>query len=191
MNNLIAIIPIALAFLLLLASCQRDQRVARAVDAARTESESPGSVSVKDPDRSDIMDLIYRYSHTVDARDVEGFVSLFTEDCRFVAHLAENPITLDSRVKLREYVTGRIKYFADQGIQTRHLQTNTFLTQIKTDLVQGATYITVTGQAKGDAAPRLISTGIYRDQFVRTTDGWRFAVRETFLDAGKLPSVGR
>lgn len=140
-------------------------------------------------DRTEILDLIYRYSHTVDAGDLDGFVSLFVEDCRWIAKLPKETILLDSREKLRGHVARRLQYFVDNGIQTRHLQMNTILTRIGYDRVQGVTYVTLLGQVKGESAPRLISTGIYKDEFVQTEEGWRFAVREATLDQGRLPSV--
>ena len=183
--------PIALAVLLTIAFCQKGEAKGSTADATTRASERAQYTSVSDPDRSEITDLIYRYSYTVDARDLEGFLSLFTEDCRWVANLPEKPIVLESRTKLREYVTTRLKYFTDQGIQTRHLQTNTILTRVNADQVQGVTYIMLLGQVKGEAAPRVISTGIYKDQFVKTEEGWRFAVREATLDQGRLPSVDK
>lgn len=139
--------------------------------------------------RTEILDLIYRYSHTVDAGDLDGFVFLFVEDCRWIAKLPKETILLDSREKLRGHVARRLQYFVDNGIQTRHLQMNTILTRIGYDRVQGVTYVTLLGQVKGESAPRLISTGIYKDEFVQTEEGWRFAVREATLDQGRLPSV--
>jgi 3-phenylpropionate/cinnamic acid dioxygenase small subunit len=170
---------------------QKGEANGSTADATARASERGQYRSVSDPDRSEITDLIYRYSYTVDGRDLEGFVSLFTEDCRWVANLPEKPIVLDSRAKLREHVAGRLKYFADGNIQTRHLQMNTILTRVDADHVQGVTYVTLLGQVKGEVAPRVLSTGIYKDEFVRTEDGWRFAVREATLDQEKLPKVER
>ncbi len=182
-------IPIALAILLTIAFCQKGEAKGSTADATTRASERAQYTSVSDPDRSEITDLIYRYSYAIDARDLEGFVSLFTEDCRWVANLPEKPIVLNSRAKLREYVATRLKYFTDNGIQTRHLQTNTILTRIGYDQVQGVTYLVLLGQLKGESTPRLISTGIYTDEFVKTEDGWKFAVREATIDQGRLPSV--
>lgn len=191
MSKLKLTIPIALTVLLTIAFCQGGEAKSSTPDSTTRASERAQYTSVSDPDRSEITDLIYRYSYTVDARDIESFVSLFTEDCRWVAHLAERTIVLDSRTKLREHVTTRLKYFTDQGIQTRHLQTNTILTRVNADQVQGVTYVTLLGQVKGEAAPRVISTGIYKDEFVKTEEGWRFSIREATLDQGRLPSVDK
>jgi len=142
-------------------------------------------------DRAEILELIYRYSHTIDGKDLEGFVSLFTEDCRWIANLPEKPIVLESRGQLREYVAMRLQYFSDKGIQTRHLQMNIILTPLSYGRVRGTTYLTLLGQVKEESTPRLISTGIYQDEFVRTEEGWRFAIREATLDQGKLPRVDK
>jgi 3-phenylpropionate/cinnamic acid dioxygenase small subunit len=189
MSKLYLTITIALAFLLTIAFGQEGVAKSGTADPTTTAAEKAEYTGVSDPDRSEITDLIYRYSYTADSRDIEGFVSLFINDCRWVANLPENPIVLDSRAKLREYVAKRFKYFADNGIQTRHLQTNTILARINADRTQGVTYVTLLGQVEGEAAPRVISTGIYKDEFIKTEDGWRFAVREATLDQGRLPKV--
>jgi 3-phenylpropionate/cinnamic acid dioxygenase small subunit len=191
MSKLNLTVPIALAVLLTIALFQTGEAKGGTADATTRASERAQYTSVSDPDRSEITDLIYRYSYTIDARDLEGFVSLFTEDCRWVANLPEKPIILNSRTKLREHVATRLKYFTDNGIQTRHLQMNTILTRIGYDQVQGVTYLVLLGQLKGESTPRLISTGIYTDEFVKTEDGWRFAIREATLDQGRLPSVDK
>jgi len=191
MSKLNLTVPIALTVLLTMGFWQKGEAKSGTTDATARASERAQYTSVSDPDRSEITDLIYRYSYTIDARDIEGFLSLFTEDCRWVANLPEKPIVVNSRTKLREYVATRLKYFTDNGIQTRHLQMNTILTRVNADQVQGVTYVTLLGQVKGEAAPRVISTGIYKDQFVKTEEGWRFAVREATLDQGRLPSVDK
>jgi 3-phenylpropionate/cinnamic acid dioxygenase small subunit len=154
-----------------------------------SQAEDYTASAVSDPDRSQIMDLIQRYSHTVDSRDVDGFVSLFIEDCRWAAMLSKNPFVLDSRIKLRQYLVERLKYFADRNIQTRHLQTNTLLTRISDDRVSGITYLTLICQVKGEQTPRLVTTGLYKDEFVKTEVGWKFAVREGYLDQEGLPAI--
>jgi 3-phenylpropionate/cinnamic acid dioxygenase small subunit len=158
-------------------------------DATAKATERAQYTHVGDPDRSEILDLICRYSHTVDAQDLEGFLSLFIEDCRWVAHLPKEPIVLDSRDKLRAHLATRLQYFADNGIQTRHLQTNTLLTRIDEIHVQGVTYLMLLGQLKEESGPMLISTGVYQDEFVKTEQGWKFAVREATIDQGRLPKV--
>ena len=189
MTTVRLMIPTAIAILLAIGFFQEGAANSGTADATAGASERVQYTSVSDPDRSEITDLIYRYSYTVDAKDLEGFVALFTEDCRWVAHLPEKPIVLDSRTKLRDHLAARLKYFADQGIQTRHLQTNSILTRINSDRVRGVTYVMLLGQVKGEPTPRVISTGIYEDEFVKTEDGWRFAVREAHLDQERLPRV--
>jgi len=189
MNKSSFTIPIALALLLTIGLCQKGEAKGEAPDATTQATERSQYSHVGDPDRSEIMDLICRYSHTVDARDLESFVSLFTEDCRWVAHLPKEPIVLESRAKLRAHVATRLRYFSDKGIQTRHLQTNTLLTRIDEGHIQGVTYLTLLGQLKGESTPLLISTGVYKDEFVKTEEGWKFAVREATIDQGSLPKV--
>jgi 3-phenylpropionate/cinnamic acid dioxygenase small subunit len=154
-----------------------------------SEAEDYTAQAVSASDQAQIMNLIHRYSYAADSGDVQGYVSLFIEDCRWVALLSKNPFVLDSRIKLRQYLIERLRYFGDRNIQTRHLQTNTILTRISNDRVSGITYLTLICQVKGERAPRLMSTGLYKDEFIKTEDGWKFAVREAHLDQEELPAI--
>ena len=180
---------IVLSILIAMPLIQAGEAKGGTTDAAARATERAQYTNVGDPDRSEILDLICRYSHTVDARNLDGFLSLFIEDCRWVAHLPKEPIVLDSRAKLRAHLATRLQYFADNGIQTRHLQTNTLLTRIDQNHIQGVTYLILLGQLQEESAPMLISTGVYQDEFVKTEQGWKFAVREATIDQGRLPKV--
>ena len=63
------------------------------------------------------------------------------------------------------------------------------LTRVSDDRVRGSTYVTLLCQVKGETAPRPVTTGIYKDEFVKTESGWKFAIREAYLDQEGLPSV--
>lgn len=189
MNRGKLLFVIVLATMLPLFYCQSGWANSGAIDATTGASIRGEYRSVSDPDRSEIMDVIYRYSYTIDALDIEDFLSLFAENCRWVAHLPQKRIVLKGQAELREHIATRLKYFIDHKIRTRHLQTNTILTRINAERVKGLTYITLIGQVNGESVPRLLATGYYSDELVKTENGWRFAVREAYLDQGSLPRV--
>jgi hypothetical protein len=50
------------------------------------------------------------------------------------------------------------------------------------DGVRGSCYLTMLIGGSGKQTPRFTTTGIYRDQLVRTENGWRFRGRDLHVD---------
>ena len=143
-------------------------------------------------DRQAILDLIAQYGYTYDANDVEGFCALFQEDAVMDAYVPgqSTPVTTrKSNSERRTHMLGRRGALAQQGVQPRHYQLNTVLTEVREGLVRGQTMILLTHQHPSEAVPRVAVTGIYRDEFCRSADGWKFARREQYFDVAP-PRVG-
>lgn len=135
-------------------------------------------------DRVAIGELIHRYSYTWDSRDTDGWVGLFTDDAviqaSFVGKLAWS---YGSTAERRTFIDGFYATMATQGLMnTRHVQTNTVLSLAGDGTVRGETMLVVAFQFRGEPAPRITNTGVYRDRFVRTPAGWRFARRDILVD---------
>lgn len=129
-------------------------------------------------DRHTIMDLIYEYSYTYDENDISRFSYLFTED-----GVWESPIgTAMSRDEIYALLAPRRESIAKRGIQNRHFQTNTILTQISDGKVNGKTMVLVTWQFPGEMYACVHLTGYYLDVFRRTKEGWRFSKRTLYVD---------
>jgi ketosteroid isomerase-like protein len=138
-------------------------------------------------DRQAILDLIAQYGYTWDANDVEGFCALFHDDAvinLYVPGQATPVHTHQANSDRRAYIQSRWEALAAQGIQPRHYQLNTVLTEVSPGLVRGQLMILLTHQYPGEAVPRVVVTGIYRDEFRRTAEGWKFARRDQYIDAG-------
>ena len=155
--------------------------------SALTWAADPAGVPTED--RQQIADLVSRYAYTYDSKDVEGFVALFTQDCLWESYAGAEQkkiAKVTNRDELRSIVSQRLAMMQQKGIQSRHYQTNTLLTARSDGQVEGTTMLNLVRQVPG-AQPMTATTGIYRDVFVRTTAGWRFAKRSLYIDQVELP----
>ena len=140
-------------------------------------------------DRQQILDLISRYSYAVDSGDAEALTALFQDNAVESFYLAGKLSRLGSfgsvirsnKERLVEYRQGH-KELTAQGIQSRHYQTNTILERQPDGSVRGNTLFEIVWQYAAEPAPRLLRSGTYRDLFIRTSSGWKFASREIHID---------
>jgi hypothetical protein len=126
-------------------------------------------------DRFEILDLISNYSYAFDEIDIEKFLSLFIDE----QYLGDRTTDKEG---MRQLVKSLHKNNIEFGSQCRHLQTNIVLEELSDGLVSGKTMYTVLLQYRGDPNPRLVSCGIYEDEFVKTPDGWKFRSRKIIPD---------
>ena len=129
-------------------------------------------------DRQAILDLISSYSYAYDASDLERFAALFQANA--VVTFRQGNLTGNAHI--REAMAARRRWVAQQGIQPRHYQTNTWLTEIAEGHVKGRTMILVTWQRSGEPEPKVVHTGFYDDEFRRTAEGWQFSRRAILID---------
>ena len=129
-------------------------------------------------DRQTILDLISSYSYAYDASDLERFAALFQANA--VVTFRQGNLTGNAHI--REAMAARRRWVAQQGIQPRHYQTNTLLTEIAEGHVKGRTMILVTWQRSGEPEPKVVHTGFYDDEFRRTAEGWQFSKRAILID---------
>lgn len=141
-------------------------------------------------DRLAILDVIARYSHTFDNREVDAFARLFTEDgvFEFIAADASEPeLSLASRAAIHAWVS---RWYADldPAIQSRHQQSGTMFQTLTPERAESATMLLTTAQHPGEAGPRLKMTGVYHDTWRKTADGWKLSHRRLRYDVGAEPA---
>jgi hypothetical protein len=121
--------------------------------------------------------LSIAYARHVDFKEYDQFVQLFAED-------GELNVT-GQPVKGRENLTRAMAARPDR-LRSRHVLTNIWIKVIDQDHAEGLSYLSLyrhTGEdlEGDDQSPRMITgpsaIGHYRDWFVRTDEGWRFASR--------------
>lgn len=130
--------------------------------------------------------LTTRYAHLVDEGQASGVVDLFTDDAVWSAPGIE--------------MVGRDQLLAGFGARnesslvSRHVCTNFALTRCSPDEAEGIVYLTLYRRPRqdGEGAPLAIGgptmIGVYRDRYVRTDDGWRFAERRCDIDFVRGPA---
>ncbi len=141
-------------------------------------------------DRQEILDVISGYSYSYDRNDMDALIQLFDEEAvtNIFVPSQDRPFhTTTTLTQLREEIGERRASLARKGIQTRHFTANTMLTVVSQGRVRGRTVFLVIWQRPGKLTPRVMHSGIYDDEFLRTSGGWRFVRRDLRLDH-ELPS---
>ena len=145
-------------------------------------------LAVSAEDQRPILDLIFASSYTYDGKDTEGYLALFTKDCVleiFPIDATKPTVRAANRNELGAVVAKRFAMLREKGIQSRHYQTNTLLTLRADGQVAGTTMLNLMWQVAGEK-PYTVTTGIYRDLFVKTEGGWKFAKRTLLMDQGEM-----
>jgi uncharacterized protein (TIGR02246 family) len=118
--------------------------------------------------------LITRYTHLVDEGQASQVADLFTMDGVWASPEA----TLDGQDAIRAAFLRRER----SGRRSRHVCTNVAIDVEDEARASGLCYLTLF-RTDEEASPARGTTpdlvGVYRDRFVRTGDGWRFASRRT------------
>jgi len=172
----VVLLSVALALALVAPGCSATRQAAGRA--------APAASGVALEDRAAITDLIHRYSYTWDGRDAAGWVGLFTDDAVIQASfVGKQAWSYGSSTERRTFIDGFYEAMAKQGlVTTRHVQAGTLLTPESDGSVRGETMFVVAFQFRGEKTPRFTNTGVYRDRFVRTPAGWKFARRDIDVD---------
>ena len=118
--------------------------------------------------------LITRYTHLVDEGHASEVADLFTAEGVWASP--------EARLEGRDAIRAAFLRREQSRRRSRHVCTNVAIDVTDEDNAAGLCYLTLfrtdaeATPARG-TAPDLI--GVYRDHFVRTEDGWRFASRLT------------
>lgn len=133
---------------------------------------------MKTEDMLAIQQGIARYSYTFDSGDAEGWANIFTEDglWEFYAQGAAQPsVRLEGHAALRDFCSQRFSERRDD-ITSYHHQSGIIFDEVNPDTARVRVMLIITVQVPGEQ-PQLYMTGIYHDQWVKTTDGWRIKYR--------------
>ena len=129
-------------------------------------------------DRARIAELTARYNRSFDDGDHEAFADLFTEDG--VMEVVGGPTTTG-----REALAAMCRH-TPYGIV--HVTVDAIVEVDGDRAVQDVTLLVVNRPPPDAPADKRTSrvqrSGRYRDQLVRTPEGWRFARRTATLDGG-------
>jgi ketosteroid isomerase-like protein len=114
-----------------------------------------------------------------DERDVPRMVACFTEDATMVLKIGGTE-TLGPYVGRDAVIKHMTDHHEIQNDQRRHVVSNAVIEPVSEDEARVTSYLTLI--VTDENGVRLQAAGVYRDRFVRTTDGWRIAYRHLDLD---------
>jgi ketosteroid isomerase-like protein len=140
-------------------------------------------------DVSEITQLLYRYARAIDGRDWKALERVFTPDAR-IHYAVERGAELGFS-ELGPWLAGAMQIFK----VTQHVITNP-LVEISGDTARCTSYLTGTHlQVRTDGREVRVTEGsVYRDELVRTREGWRICARRleriwlegTYLGPGEV-----
>jgi hypothetical protein len=123
-------------------------------------------------DEDEIRDLVIEFVWRVDHGQADTVHELFTDD----GELTLGPNAMRGRGAIVAWGARR----AMEARQSLHLVSNIRITASTPDQAQVNSYLVVYVEDPGGPSPDTpLSVGEYRDEFVKTDVGWRFASRRT------------
>lgn len=135
-------------------------------------------------DRLAITDVLTQYSYRWDGKDSAGFAALFTEDGimeRWLFGELVEGSRVEGKAAIFDYARrsheGRL---ADR--QTRHHFSGIVFLELNEDTAVTENMALITHQTAEDPAAYISSSGIYRNTWRKTADGWRIARRILMSD---------
>ncbi len=136
-------------------------------------------------DRLEILDLLARYSHAADGLEPQAYADCFTDDGVFHGRVGmPDEMKVEGRENILKWVAAVMR---NRLRQTRHIQTNTIFDEQGPERAVTRTYLLVMS-TEGANAPEPGLTSVYRDEVVKTAQGWRIRIRQALPDRqGVLP----
>lgn len=135
-------------------------------------------------DRLAIADHLTQYSYRWDSKDSIGFADLFTVDA-VMERWRGGELVSDSRVEGRSAIRDYAKSSHDGRLsdrQTRHHFSGLVFLELSTDGAVTENMALITHQTADDRVPFISGSGVYRNTWKKTADGWRIAKRVLFTD---------
>ncbi|MDT4939773.1 MAG: hypothetical protein QOG80_3444 [Pseudonocardiales bacterium] len=117
--------------------------------------------------------LVFTYAERLDAGDLDGMAQLF-EHATFRSKGGE--MTLTGRDEVRAAFAGSVQ-FPDGTPATQHVTTNLYVDEDPDGAHAVANSAFTVLQGTATLPLQVVCAGRYRDEFVRTEDGWAFADR--------------
>lgn len=153
-----------------------------AVIASFLLSMSAAASDISYEDRQAVLDLLSTHSWGLDTYDTPLLLSLFTADAVSRRYMAGEPVAeaQTSEERAADY-NGR-DVFKNQGIQTRHYNSNILMELDESGDIRVRSMTSVTYQYPGETEPRLVHTGRYELTATKTLSGWRFSRLELYFD---------
>jgi len=128
-------------------------------------------------DQQEILETLYQYTYNFDGKKPDQFAELFTENAvwEIFPRGAKKPrFSFANRSELKDFVSNRFKTVLAER-QTQHYLTNTVFLELKNNFARTQSTVLVVHKIKGEKQPKVINSAIYKDEFIKTKDGWKFS----------------
>jgi|SRR5215469_11089578 len=125
-------------------------------------------------DRAAIHELSDRYCDCVWRKDLDGLVSLFTDDGTFVVEGVEREAISHGRARLKQVYEKAITEMDPRLFSHTHI-----VDLLDGNRATGRCYAEVFSAKFG---MRRVGLGYYEDEYAKKGDHWKFACRRYFLD---------
>jgi len=149
----------------------------------------PISVSADDlstiSDRIAIAEMLAQYSYRWDSKDSTGFADLFTED-GIMERRREGALVENSRVVGKPAIYQYARQSHEGRLanrQTRHHFSGLVFLELTGQTAVTENMALITHQTANDRTATIASSGIYRNTWRKTQDGWRISKRVLFADS--------
>jgi ketosteroid isomerase-like protein len=136
--------------------------------------------AIQSGDILQIQNLVADYGWYADARDVSGYAGLFIEQAVFCS--PNTQLSLSGREAIIATIDPYWKKADETGEQRRHIISGVKVTEYDGESARYRAILNLSGVMPGDT-PRLLLSGVYLGEVVKTEQGWRFA-RVEFLQDG-------
>ena len=168
-RKLVAVIVVVFAGAFGWACAEQGGAGAAALAGSAAPAESAASAALTGQDYGEIEALYARYSQGSDFRDLELFLSAFSEDAVVVS--ADGSSTQG----IPAMRAARAERYQETGDTGRRHRTGSYLITPTADGAHGRAYYVLLDVTTGP--PTTVFTGYYDDEFVRTPAGWRIKHR--------------
>jgi hypothetical protein len=123
-------------------------------------------------DRAGIGDLVVAYAFAVDERDWQAFEALFVPDAKIDYRSAGG--IAGSPAEVAAWMPNALSFFT----WTMHSVFSHRIRMTGPDTAEGSLHVVARHGLLWEGAKEIMDvSGIYRDAYVRTAGGWRFAAR--------------
>jgi len=118
-------------------------------------------------DYAEIQTLIVKYAHVYDARDVEGYVSVFTDDVKFTF----NGGNLNGIGEVREFITN-VANSPEPAMKSYHSISNTLIEFVSDTEAHHRSYWQIIMGPYDDGQYIVGNMGVYEDVIVKENGKW-------------------
>jgi len=136
-------------------------------------------------DRLAIAEMLAQYSYRWDSKDSSGFADLFTFDA-VMERWREGTLVENSRVVGKEAIHQYAKRSHEGRLadrQTRHHFSGLVFLELTSQTAVTENMALITHQTAEAQAAFIASSGIYRNSWQKTPNGWRISKRILFTDS--------